>query len=131
MQRMLLVLALAGCGGPSTTAMPPKAPNDSLIIGEFERRPPVGTTAMRFRANGEVSVAKDKTKLDNPPLEADGKWTVDKDQLTLTYDKGQCEDAKTGVYKVVLSKIGIHFTKVDDACERRSKIDGQTWWRIK
>jgi len=31
----------------------------------------------------------------------------------------------------VISKIGIRFTKVDDPCADRSKIDGQTWYRAK
>jgi hypothetical protein len=30
----------------------------------------------------------------------------------------------------VISKIGIRFTKVDDPCADRSKIDGQTWARM-
>jgi hypothetical protein len=52
----------------------------------------------------------------------------------VTYDQGMCAERagdQTGVYTVVISKIGIHFTKVEDSCERRSSIDGQTWWRIK
>jgi hypothetical protein len=130
MQRWLAVLILGACGGPSSNAVPPKPPNDALIVGAFERRKPLGTTAMRFRANGEVTVAKDKDKLDGTP-DATGTWAVDKDQLTLTYATGECQDAKVGVYKVGLSKTGIHFTKVDDSCEQRSHIDGQTWWRIK
>ena len=131
MQRpLLLCLALSACGGDEPHAVPPKAPNDSLIVGAFERRPPVGTTAMRFRASGDVTVAKTKGELDGKP-EAVGTWSVEKDQLTLTYNTGECPDAKVGVYKVVLSKIGIHFTKVDDTCEQRARIDGQTWWRIK
>ena len=40
-----------------------------------------------------------------------------------------CEPGVSGTYKVVISKIGIRFTKVDDACERRSRIDGETWYR--
>jgi hypothetical protein len=29
----------------------------------------------------------------------------------------------------VLSRVGIRFTKVDDACDRRAKMDGETWYR--
>jgi len=29
----------------------------------------------------------------------------------------------------VVSRIGVHFTKVEDSCQRRAAIDGQTWWR--
>ena len=42
-----------------------------------------------------------------------------------------CPAGVEGTYKVVISKIGIRFTKVDDACERRAKIDGETWYRIR
>ncbi len=38
---------------------------------------------------------------------------------------------KTGTYQVVVSKIGIRFKKLDDSCAERSRLDGQTWWRIK
>jgi len=34
------------------------------------------------------------------------------------------------VYTVVIPKVGIHFTKVEDSCARRAAIDGQTWWRL-
>ena len=55
-------------------------------------------------------------------------------RLTLTYDKGICNDRpddRAGVYTVVVSRISIHFTRLEDTCERRTAIDGQTWWRIK
>jgi hypothetical protein len=43
-----------------------------------------------------------------------------------------CADsARTGTYTVVLSKIGIHFTKLEDDCAQRAKIDGETWWRVR
>jgi hypothetical protein len=42
-----------------------------------------------------------------------------------------CKAGVAGVYKIVLSKVGIHFTKVQDACDDRAKIDGQTWFRVK
>lgn len=110
---------------------PPKKPNNELIIGEFARRPPDGTTAARFRADGSVTVAHDQNLLDTKPL-ATGTWALDKDQLTLTYSGGEmCHGGGPGVYKVVLSKIGIHFTKVSDDCEQRAKLDGQTWRRVK
>ena len=112
--------------------MPPKRPNNELIIGEFERHPPQGTMAMRFRENGGVVVAKDKSKLDQSPLEAEGTFALEKDQLTLTFEKGDmCTPDQKGVYKVVLSKLGIRFTKVEDDCERRAKFDGTTFWRVK
>jgi len=30
---------------------------------------------------------------------------------------------------LVISKVGIHFTKVADDCADRAQIDGQTWFR--
>ena len=42
-----------------------------------------------------------------------------------------CPAGSTGTYKVVISKVGIHFTKVNDDCADRSKIDGQTWFRVR
>jgi hypothetical protein len=115
-------------------AVPPKRPNTELIIGEYERHPPDGETAVRFRADGSVRVARSKAQLDAEPPLATGTWKLDGGRLTLTYDKGLCNDRtgdQTGVYTVVVSRIGIHFTKAEDSCERRSGIDGQTWWRIK
>jgi hypothetical protein len=126
---------LGACGGgPSRGVVPLKPPNDELILGEYERHPPDGTTAMRFRADGSVRLAKTKDLLDTAPPLAVGTWKVEGKQLTLTYDRGQCTEApddKSGVYDVVVSKVGIRFAKVSDTCERRAAIDGQTWWRLK
>jgi hypothetical protein len=132
MQRFfLLCLAAGACGGSDHHAVPPKRPNNELILGEFARRPPEGTTAARFRADGSVTIAHDKNELDTKPL-ATGTWALDKDQLTLTYTGGaMCQGNGPGVYKVVLSKVGIRFSKVSDDCEQRAKLDGQTWFRVK
>ena len=109
--------------------MPPKAPNNELIVGEFERRHQEAKTAARFTKEGYVVIASKADELDSKQL-ASGTYKLDGDQLTLTYDKGEmCERGASGVYKIVVSKIGIRFTKVDDACERRAKIDGETWYR--
>jgi len=130
--RALVLLALAACGSSGSSGpVPPKAPNNELIVGEFERRPPDGTTVARFRADGEVTIAHDRGSLDSKNL-AEGTFELDRDQLTLTYKSGDmCPAGTPGVYKVVISKVGIHFTKVSDACATRAKIDGQTWFRAK
>lgn len=129
----LPLIASLACG-PEHTAVPPKAPNTELIVGEYERHPPEGQTAIRFRGDGSVRLAKTKAQLDADPPLALGTWKVDGGKLTLTYDQGQCADRpgdKSGTYNVVISRIGIRFTKLEDSCERRSAIDGQTWWRVK
>lgn len=109
--------------------MPPKRPNTELIVGEFARRPPAGTTTARFTADGSVTIAHDAKELDSKPL-AVGTYKLDGDKLTLVYQKGEmCAAGASGSYQVVVSKIGIRFTKVDDPCDRRAKMDGETWYR--
>ena len=133
----LLVSLSAACGGGaggSPHAVPPKRPNTEMINGEYERHPPDGTAAMRLRADGSYRIAKTKGELDKDPAIVEGHYTLDKDLLTLTAEKGACADdelAKVSVYKVVLSKIGIHFTKVDDntlnmVVKHTIEIDGTT-----
>jgi hypothetical protein len=128
MRAVLLVAMIAGCSD-KPPPQPPKRPNTELIVGEFERHPPAGTTAARFRGDGSVTIAHDANELDSKPL-AEGSWKLDGDKLTLTYQKGEmCEAGVEGTYTVVISKVGIHFAKVEDRCERRAKIDGETWYR--
>jgi hypothetical protein len=129
-----LTLGVLGACDSGPHAVPPKAPNTELILGEYERHPPEGETAVRFRADGSVRLAKNRAQLDAEPALATGTWKLDGARLTLTYDKGICTEQPgdhAGVYTVVISRIGIHFTKVEDSCERRSSINGQTWWRIR
>ncbi|HEY5921303.1 MAG TPA: hypothetical protein VIV11_06515 [Kofleriaceae bacterium] len=129
MRGTLLYLALIACGKPDP--MPPKRPNTELIVGEFARRPPAGTTAARFKGDGSVTIAHEAKELDGKPL-AEGTFKLDGDQLTLTYASGEmCKPGVAGTYTVVISKVGIRFTKLEDPCERRSKMDGETWYRIK
>ncbi|HEU4726409.1 MAG TPA: hypothetical protein VFT22_00910 [Kofleriaceae bacterium] len=126
-------ISLAACAS-EPHAVPPKRPNNELIIGEYERHKPDGETAIRFRADGSVRLARTRTLLDTEPPLAAGTWKLEGSKLTVTYDKGLCTEQpgeQTGIYNVVISRIGIHFAKVEDGCERRSGIDGQTWWRLK
>lgn len=121
-------LALVAC---KADPMPPKPPNTELIVGEFARRPPAGTTAARFKNDGSVTIAHEAKELDSKPLAA-GTFKLDGDKLTLTYASGEmCQAGVEGTYTVVISKVGIRFTKVDDPCDRRAKMDGETWYRIK
>jgi hypothetical protein len=128
---LLTLLAVAGC--PEPQRQPPKRPNTELITGIYERHKPDGDTAIRFDPDGTYRVAKTRMQFDVEPAVGTGTYKVDGDQLTLSADKGQCAETggtKVGTYKIVLSKIGVRFTKVTDACERRSAYDGQTWWRV-
>lgn len=128
MRRFALAVLLAACGG-KPEPMPPKRPNNELIVGEFERRHQEAHTAARFQADGSVTLASKADELDSKTI-AEGNYKLDGDKLTLVYTKGElCEAGVEGTYSVVISKVGIRFTKLDDACERRSKIDGETWYR--
>src|SRR5689334_15455661 len=111
MRCVLVALVALGCSSSSTGPQPPKRPNDELIVGEFERHPPDGTTAIRFRGDGSVTVAHDRASLDSKTL-ATGSFHVEHDQVTLAYNSGDmCPSGVEGVYKVVISRVGIHFTK--------------------
>ena len=130
---LVTAVQLTACAS-QPQAVPLKPPNTELIVGEYERHPPAGQTAVRFRGDGSVRLAKTRALLDTEPPLAIGTWKVDGTRLTLTYEQGACTDQpeeRTGVYNVVISKVGIRFAKVEDSCERRSTIDGQTWWRVK
>lgn len=130
MRRVVCVLVVAACGAPAERP-PPKRPNNELVLGDFARKPPDGEMAVRFGGDGSFFFAKTKGDLDKSGHLADGTFTVEGDQLTFTATKGMCEGGGPGSYKVVISKIGIRFTKVDDACADRARLDGQTLWRIK
>jgi len=127
----VILLVLAGC--PEKQPIPPKKPNTDLIAGVYERHKPDGETAIRFDPSGGYRIAKNRMQFDVEPAVGTGTYKIDGDTLTMTADKGQCAESagtKQGTYKVVLSKVGIRFTKVSDTCERRSAYDGQTWWRV-
>lgn len=128
MRRLLLLLA--ACSSTPDPA-PPKRPNNELVVGDFARKPPDGEMAIRFSADGTYLFAKTKGELGRTPHLAAGTFKVDGDQLTFLAERGMCADgAKSGSYKVVISKIGIRFTKVEDACADRARLDGQTLWRL-
>ncbi|HUJ62708.1 MAG TPA: hypothetical protein VLX92_29600 [Kofleriaceae bacterium] len=129
MRPAIALVLLAACGGPRQPAT--KRPNSELIVGEFERHPPDGTTAARFGADGSVIIAHTRAELDSKTL-ATGTYALDKDRLTLDYSSGEmCKGQGPGVYRVVISRIGIRFTRVSDRCDQRSKLDGQTWFRVR
>lgn len=134
--RFLLVASfLIACGGSeSPHAVPPKKPNNELVVGEYERHPPDGTAALRLRGDGSFRITKTKADLDKEPPIVEGKWQLDKDTLTLTAEKGACsgdELNKSSIYKVVLSKVGIRFAKDTETCTERATMDKTTWFRIK
>ncbi len=134
MRVVMIAMVLAACSSAAPDPAPPKRPNTELVVGDFERRKPDGETAIRFDVDGKLRLAKTKGELERTPYIAEGTYKLDGDQLTLTHEKGSCTESageQAGTYKVVISKVGIRFVKLTDDCERRSQMDGQTWWRIK
>lgn len=132
MRRSLLLPLVAACASGSGELPPPKRPNNELVVGDFARKPPDGEMAVRFSGDGTFFFAKTKGELGRTPHLADGTYEVDGDQLTFTAEQGMCANGtKAGTYKVVISKIGIRFTKVDDGCADRARLDGQTLWRLR
>lgn len=128
--RRFTLLVLAACSSTPDPA-PPKRPNNELVVGDFARKPPDGEMAVRFGADGTYFFVKSKAELGRTPHLADGTFKVDGDQLTFLAEKGMCADgASSGSYKIVISKIGIRFTKVADDCADRARLDGQTLWRL-
>ncbi|MBS1121614.1 MAG: hypothetical protein H6Q90_3842 [Deltaproteobacteria bacterium] len=129
----MLAVVLAACSAPAERP-PPKRPNNELIVGDFERHKPDGETTIRFDIDGKFRLARTRAEIERTPYLGEGTYKLDGDQLTFTSEKGACTEApgdKDGTYKVVLSKIGIRFVKLTDSCQRRSAMDGQTWWRTK
>ena len=129
----LVVAACGGitaCGGKEPVSRIPKKPNNELIVGDFERHAP-GTTAYRFGNDGSFFAAKTKAELERTPHLSEDTYTVDQDKLTFTAVRGDCAN-QAGSYKVVLSKVGIRVVeKIEDECEARTHLVGQTLWRIK
>jgi hypothetical protein len=130
MRALLVCVVVAGCGGAEgPRAVPQKRPNTELIGGDYERRP--AGPVIRFGADGTFRIAKTRPELDRSPYLADGTFKLEGDQLQLHADHGMCEGGEAdGTYQVVISKIGIRFTKVTDDCAGRSRMDGQTFWRL-
>jgi hypothetical protein len=130
MRWLCMFAFVVGCG-PSHSGPPPKKPNEELIVGQYERRPPDGTTVIDFKSDGTLEEAHDRASLGSKDL-ATGTFDLQGDAMTLTYTGGDmCKGKGPGHYKVVISKVGIRFTMVDDPCDQRAKMDGQTWFRVK
>src|SRR2546423_9005116 len=116
MSRWFVVCLLVACGSEKGQPMPPKKPNNELIVGDYERKKPSGEQAFRFDNNGNYFVVKNKGELDHTPHVADGTYKVEGNKLTFSADKGACSETaaeKAGTYEIVISKVGIRFVKVN------------------
>ena len=72
---MTLVACAAACS-TKPPPMPPKAPNNELIVGEFERRHQEAKTAARFTKEGYVTLASKADELDSKAI-ASGTYKLD------------------------------------------------------
>jgi hypothetical protein len=129
----LTVIALAGCGGASTpsttTTTPPASPG---MAGDFTRQDPEHPTVLRFASDGTCLVGSNAAALEKPSHRCT--WKLDGKRLTFTNAEGMCADPepmRVGVYEVELTEASVTFKLVDDRCESRMSIDGQTWLRAK
>jgi hypothetical protein len=128
--RIVIALAVLSACGKEPVSRIPKKPNTELIVGDFERHAP-STTAYRFGADGSFFAAKTKAELERTPHLTEGAYSFEADKLTFKATRGECAN-QAGTYSVVLSKVGIRIVdKVSDDCEWRSRLVGQTLWRIK
>ena len=131
MRLSLACVVLAACGGKPAPQPPKRAEHraDRRHATSATRptaRPPRGSAP-----TARSTIAHEKSELDSKPL-AKGSWKLDGDQLTLTYDsRRDVPRRRAGHVQGRASKVGIHFTKVEDSCDRRAKMDGQTWFRVR
>ena len=127
--RWLALSLLVACSSSHQGAT--KRPNEELIVGQYERHPPAGTTVIDFKSDGSLEEAHDRASLGSKDL-ATGTFELQGSDMTLTYTGGDmCKGSGPGHYKIVISKVGIRFTMVDDPCAQRAKMDGETWFRVK
>ncbi len=87
---------------------------------------------MRFTADGKVFVALSREQL--ATAKTTGTWKMEQSHLTFENLTGSCSEGeaeRVGRYEVQLAADTVHFTKVNDACDRRNSIDGETWARVR
>src|SRR5688572_13241743 len=103
---MFAALLVSAACSSKPDPVPPKKPNNELVVGAFERRPPTGEQAVRFDPSGSFVIAKNKAELERTPHVAEGTYKVDGNKLTFSAVRGQCSENasdKDGTYEVVIS----------------------------
>jgi hypothetical protein len=130
----LLTMIAFGCGGskpaPATTTEPTAA--TATIVGDFTRQDPEHPTVLRFAEDGSCLVSSDIASVATPSHRCT--WKLDGTRLTFTNTEGTCAEPAAnvvGVYEVVLTPTQVTFKVVEDKCDSRLSIDGQTWIRAK
>ena len=122
---LVLILALGACARrtPTPSAAEP-------LVGDWAS-PVAHGRFMRFTADGKLSLALNAADLGSS--KTTGRWTLAGNTLTFTNLTGACSSPATeqvGVYTAEFVGGSLRFSKLEDACEARSSIDGETWTRL-
>ena len=125
MPRWLVLLLLAACGSSSSSSGPGIAETSEHRADRRRVRAP---SARRHDRRAVSRRRLDHDRARQAPASTARPWRPARSSSTADtahadYTTGDmCPAGRAGVYKVVISKVGIHFTKVDDSCDgaRRS-----------
>ncbi len=122
---LVLIVVLVGCAHRAPT--PDTA---EVLVGDWAS-PVAHGRFMRFTADGKLSLALNAADLGS--AKTTGTWSLTGNSLTFTNLTGACSSPPTdqvGVYTAEFVGGALRFSKLADACEARSSIDGETWTRL-
>ena len=122
---LVLIVVLSGCAHRAQT--PDKT---EALIGDWAS-PVAHGRFMRFTADGKLALALNAADLGS--AKTTGTWSLAGHSLTFTNLTGACSSPSTdqvGVYTAEFVGVSLRFIKLEDACEARSSIDGETWTRL-
>ena len=122
---LFLIVALGACAHRTSTPDAAKA-----LVGDWAS-PVAHGRFMRFSADGKLALALNAADLGT--ARTTGTWSLAKNTLTFTNLTGACSTTSTeqvGVYTAAFVQGSLRFSKLEDACETRTSIDGETWTRL-
>ena len=122
---IVLSALLAGCAHQASA---PTAVEG--LVGDWAS-PVAHGRFMRFTADGKFGLAL--AAADLGVSKTTGTWSLAGTSLAFTNLTGACSSPaadRVGVYTTKLVGNTLQFSKLEDACEARSSIDGETWTRL-
>ena len=122
---LVLIAALGACAHRTPTPTAAEA-----LVGDWAS-PVAHGRFMRFTADGKLSLALNAADLGS--AKTTGTWSLAGNSLTFANLTGACSSPSTdqvGVYTAQFVGGALRFSKLEDACEARSSIDGETWTRL-
>lgn len=124
--KLLMAISLGSCASHR-----PEVASAPSIVGDWAS-PPAHGRFMRFTAEGKkMALALSAAGLGQ--AKTTGTWRLEDTRLTFTNLTGACSDPVTeqvGVYAAQLTATSIAFKTLEDRCEARMSIDGETWTRL-